>query len=345
MSLLLLFAVFAGSVLLTGLFRIYALRKGMLDTPNARSSHELPTPRGGGNAIVISFSLAALAYLLVFDHWSLNGAIALLGAGLGVALIGWIDDHGHIAARWRLLIHFCAALWACLWLNITAFPPIPVFGFEVPFGTLILIPACLYLVWLLNLYNFMDGINGIAALEAISVTVGAAVISWLAAGPGAETMQTLSLLLAAATLGFLPWNFPNAKIFMGDAGSGFIGIVLGVLSLQSVWQAPHLIWCWLILLGVFIVDATYTLIRRYRNGEHVHEAHRNHAYQYSSRLAGSHVPVTLSVAAINLCFLLPVAILVAVGFLDGAIGVLIAYTPLLLLARYFKAGNRKLQCC
>jgi len=345
MSPLAFFAVFLASALLTGLFRIYALRKGMLDTPNARSSHELPTPRGGGNAIVISFSLAALGYVFVSDLWPVNWAIALLGAGLGVALIGWIDDHGHIAARWRLLIHFGAALWACLWLNITDFPAIPIFGMDVPFGALILIPACLYLVWLLNLYNFMDGINGIAASEALSVSFGAAVITGLSATPGGETVQTLSLLLAAATLGFLPWNFPNARIFMGDAGSGFIGIVLGVLSLQSIWHAPELIWCWLILLGVFIVDATYTLLQRYRKGERLHEAHRNHAYQYSSRLAGSHVPITLSVTAINLCFLLPLAIAVALKILDGATGLLIAYIPLLLLARYFKAGDRKLQCC
>src|SRR5690606_30192313 len=102
------------------------------------------------------------------------------------------------------------------------------------------------------------------------------------------------LMLAASVLGFLAWNFPPARIFMGDAGSGFLGIALGILSLQAAWIAPTLFWAWQILLGVFVVDATFTLLRRLLRGEKVYEAHRSHAYQYASRRFGRHLPVTLA---------------------------------------------------
>lgn len=196
--------------------------------------------------------------------------------------------------------------------------------------------AAFYLVWLLNLYNFMDGIDGIASIEAITACLGAAWLYWLGGLSGAAM---LPLLLAAAVAGFLYWNFPPAKIFMGDAGSGFIGIVLGGLSLQAAWVSPPMFWCWLILLGVFIVDATYTLVRRSLRGDKVYEAHRSHAYQFASRKYGKHLPVTLTVAVLNLCWLLPVAYCVVQFGLDGALGVVIAYVPLVALAVRYRAGD------
>ena len=126
---------------------------------------------------------------------------------------------------------------------------------------------------------------------------------------------------------------------MGDAGSGFLGIVLGVLSLQAGWIAPELFWGWVILLGVFVVDATWTLLRRLLRGERVYEAHRSHAYQYASREFGRHLPVTLAVGAINLAWLLPIAAWVGLGGLDGLLGVAIAYAPLVGLALRFRAGE------
>jgi Fuc2NAc and GlcNAc transferase len=195
--------------------------------------------------------------------------------------------------------------------------------------------AAFYLVWLLNLYNFMDGIDGIASVEAICVCLGAAIIYILT---GHSDLLLLPLLLACAVAGFLFWNFPPAKIFMGDAGSGFLGIILGCLSLQGAWISSQFLWVWLILLGVFIVDATVTLIRRLIRGDKVYEAHRSHAYQFASRRVGKHLPVTSAVGVINLCWLLPVALCVVHFGLDGALGVIIAYAPLLALAFIFKAG-------
>ena len=193
------------------------------------------------------------------------------------------------------------------------------------------------LVWLLNLYNFMDGIDGIAGIEALSSTLVVGMLFLFAFDN--QGLSSLNLLMFASVIGFLVWNFPPAKIFMGDTGSGFLGLMLGALALYSSHIAAQMFWVWLIMLGVFIVDATYTLSRRLLRGEKVYEAHRSHAYQYASRKYGSHRPVTLATLMINLCWLSPWAIVVSYGTVDGAVGVLCAYVPLLWIAWYFHAGK------
>lgn len=278
--------------------------------------------------------LISLVVLGVSGLGSTAALIALGGSGGLVAIIGFMDDHGHIAARWRLLGHFLAAAWALFWLGGLA--PLNVFGWSVELGWVGAVFAAFYLVWMLNLYNFMDGIDGIASIEAISTGIGACLLYALS---GFEQLMVLPLILVMAVIGFLYWNFPPARIFMGDAGSGFLGIVLGVLSLQAAWASPQLFWCWLILLGVFIVDATFTLIRRLLRGDKVYEAHRSHAYQFASRRYGKHLPVTLGVAALNFFWLLPIALCVMLFDLDGALALLIAYVPLVGLAVAYKAGS------
>lgn len=321
------------SLFLTALLRRYALSRSLIDIPNARSSHSIPTPRGGGVSIVLSF-LLAVPFLAGAGALSWSMACALLGAGGAVAVLGFLDDHGHIAARWRLLGHFMAAAWALFWLG--GLPAVGAFGLVLDFGFLGQILAALYLVWMLNLYNFMDGIDGIASLEAICVCCGVSLIYWVS---GNEHLIWAPLLLVASVSGFFYWNFPPARIFMGDAGSGFLGIILGLLSLQAAWVSPDLLWIWLILLGVFIVDATFTLGRRLMRGDKVYEAHRSHAYQFASRRFAGHLPVTLGVAFINIGWLLPIALCVVLLGLDGAVGLCIAYIPLVVLAVKFKAGT------
>ncbi|WP_431144829.1 MraY family glycosyltransferase [Pseudomonas alvandae] len=320
------------SFFLTWVLRHYALSRSLIDVPNARSSHSAPTPRGGGVSIVLSFLVAIL--FLGEDVLAENFVIAFLGAGAGVAILGFLDDHGHVAARWRLLGHFTAAAWALFWLN--GMPAIDVANNTVSLGWLGHVLAVFYLVWMLNLYNFMDGIDGIAGIEAICACLSASLLSWLA---GFDGLLFAPMLLAAAVAGFLYWNFPPARIFMGDAGSGFVGITLGLLSMQAAWFSPKLFWVWLILLGVFIVDATVTLIRRLLRGDKVYEAHRSHAYQFASRQYRRHLPVTLMVAAINLVWLLPVAACVVLWDVDGLLALLIAYAPLVVLAVRFHAGE------
>ncbi len=335
----LLLPVVAGlSLALTGGLRRYALAHSLMDIPNSRSSHRVPTPRGGGGAIVVSF-LLALLWLAVAGLVSWHLVWALLGAGAGVALLGFLDDHGHIAARWRLFGHFAGAGWALFWLG--GLPPLMVFGHALDLAWLGDVLAAVYLVWLLNLYNFMDGIDGIASVEAVCVCLGGvASLAVSVTGEGSQAADVwLPLLLACAVAGFLFWNFPPARMFMGDAGSGFLGITLGIMSLQAAWVAPRLLWSWVILLGVFVVDATFTLLRRLLRGDKIYEAHRSHAYQRAARRCGRHLPVILGVGVINLCWLLPIALWAATGGVDGAVGLSIAYAPLVVLAIMFQAGQ------
>ncbi|AZE83020.1 Undecaprenyl-phosphate alpha-N-acetylglucosaminyl 1-phosphate transferase [Pseudomonas orientalis] len=251
-----------------------------------------------------------------------------------IAVLGFMDDHGHIAARWRLAGHFAAAAWALFWINGLA--PLNMFGWTLDLGLVGNVLAAVYIVWMLNLYNFMDGIDGIASVEAICACLGACLLYVLSGYP---QMIWLPLLLAAAVGAFLVWNFPPAKIFMGDAGSGFLGITLAFFSLQAAWVKSDFFWAWLILLGVFVVDATCTLVRRLVRGDKVYEAHRSHAYQFASRKYGKHLPVTMAVAAINVFWLLPIAAGVVLSGWDGTWALVIAYLPLIALAIKFHAGE------
>ena len=257
---------------------------------------------------------------------SAGGALAMLTfAGMG--LVGFLDDHRHVPARWRLLAHFIAAAWALYWLGGAP----PVMGAADPTWFLTGI-AVLCIVWLVNLYNFMDGIDwqtqgkpGPTEAQPIPAT-----LDWdLWLGPS---------LLLASTAGFLFWNFPPARIFLGDSGSGFLGFVLAVFCVQASWVALEVFWALAILLGVFIVDATVTLVRRKLQGRRVYEAHRSHAYQYAARKHGNHARVSLAIGVINLLWLLPLALLVGTASLDWTIGWPIAYAPLIWLAFRYKAG-------
>jgi Fuc2NAc and GlcNAc transferase len=321
------------SWLMTLILRCYALRRRLLDIPNDRSSHSLPTPRGGGVAIVVCF-FGALLFLAQMGLVGYSTCFGLLGAGVLVAVIGFADDHGHIAARWRLLGHFTAAGWGLYWLG--GLPVLTVMGQLLGLGWTGNFLALIYLVWMLNLYNFMDGIDGLASIEAVTVCLGMCLIYWWV---GTTELVWGPLILAGAVSGFLCWNFPPARIFMGDAGSGFLGITLGGMALWAGAAKVEFLWSWLILLGFFIVDATVTLLRRLLQGKKIYQAHRSHAYQRASRAFGSHKKVTLFVGAINLFWLLPVAALVASDLIDGFLALGSAYLPIVFLVLKFGAGR------
>jgi Fuc2NAc and GlcNAc transferase len=259
----------------------------------------------------------------------------MLGGGICVVLIGFIDDHKHVAVGLRLLAHFVGAIWALYWLG--GFPPLVIFGVVLNLGWVGDLLAVVSLVWLLNLYNFMDGIDGIASIEAITICMGASLLYLIQ--DGSQSFWLPPLLLAFAVMGFFFWNFPQAKIFMGDAGSGFIGFMLGLFSIQSAWEFTGMFWVWVILLGVFIVDATLTLFQRVINGEAFYKAHRKHAYQVAVSQYGSHKAVSLSIGVINLFWLLPVAYLVSIQWIDGVLGVIIAFIPLVGLFLHFRVNS------
>lgn len=337
------------SIALTGWFRRYALKGGLLDVPNERSSHATPTPRGGGVAIVIAVlvSLPILGLLQVAEWRVVKG---LMAAGILAAAIGYADDRA-LAPLWmRLLVQFAAAASVIVYVGYDpVLRAIPALTSIAWIGAVLTV---LYLVWMLNLTNFMDGIDGIASVEAISICVGTALCVLVAATvvdplADATTMGVALLrrdsaiavaaIIAAAALGFLRWNWPPAKIFMGDAGSGFLGVLLGALSLIAGRVQPDLMWSCAILAGVFVVDATTTLFRRVARREKFYQAHRSHAYQHATQRYG-HLHVTVTVALINVCWLLPWALLAAKGTLNGAVALALAYIPLLAAALRFRAG-------
>jgi Fuc2NAc and GlcNAc transferase len=305
------------SVLLTGAARAYALRRALLDIPNERSSHSVPTPRGGGLAIAITLAVA-VTLLGLSGSLPREVAWALLGGGALVAGIGWWDDHRHVAPRWRVVVHVLAAIWAVYCLG--GLSKLMLGNGAWNLGWIGSLLAVIAIVWLINLYNFMDGIDGLAGLEAVTVGLsGTALLWWV----GSSGLALVAALVAMSCAGFLWWNWPPAKIFMGDVGSGLLGYCFAVLALagEKSGQLPAAVW--LVLLGVFVVDATFTLISRVLAGERWYTAHRSHAYQRSVQLGYSHRRITLAVGIINVLILFPLAVLATAypGTLPWSVGV------------------------
>jgi Fuc2NAc and GlcNAc transferase len=314
---------------MTAWLRQYAIDRRMVDVPNPRSSHRVTTPRGGGGAIVLA-TVAALAWW----SWAIASpslAVALV-CGVVVAAIGFADDHRPVPALTRLIGHSLSAIVAVFGLSLDRFDGAGATGFWIIVAAL----AIVFVVWLINLTNFMDGIDGIAGVHTITVcAAGAALARMLAPGSG---LWFEPAVLGAASIGFLIWNWPPARVFMGDVGSGFVGFMVAIFTLRAAIVSPVLGWCWLILSGVFIVDATLTLARRTARGDRLFEAHRSHAYQHLA-LAWGHRPVTLLAGAITVGWLTPMAMLVALEYVNGMTGLVLAYLPLTAGAALFGAGS------
>jgi Fuc2NAc and GlcNAc transferase len=334
MQLISLAAIVLLSGLLTGLIRAYAIRAKLVDVPNQRSSHTVPTPRGGGLAIAL-ISLVTLSWFTIKFDGS-PGTWGIIAGAFLVALVSWLDDHMDLSARWRILVHFAAAT-ICVW-SLGSLPTLHVLNHAINPGMFGNILAVLTLVWFTNLYNFMDGIDGIAGIEAVTVFTTLAVL--LAIFSPGTPWQTWCLVLSAATLGFLVWNIPTARIFMGDCGSAFLGFVLGAMMLATSHVDEVYLWVVLILMAVFITDSTLTLARRFFRGEKVYLAHRDHGYQHAALEHRSHLKVSLAIGAINLFWLGPIAALVMTRSLAGSLGILIAYFPLLLLGLRYRSGTK-----
>jgi Fuc2NAc and GlcNAc transferase len=314
------------------LMRGYAGRR-LLDRPTSRSSHARPTPRGGGAAIV-ALHLATVAGAVAAGLLPVT-VLLVLAAGLPVALVGFLDDHGGVAPRWRLLAHAAAAAWVVGCLG--GLPPLD-FGLgPIDLGWPGAGVLVLYLVWFLNLFNFMDGIDGLAAGEAIFMALAGAGLGACAGGglPGALP----ALLLAAAASGFLAWNWPPARIFLGDVGSGYLGFALGAIATWTVATGRLTAWTWVILGGAFLADATVTLVVRARAGAGLAVAHRTHAYQRLSRRWRGHRPVTLAYLAVSGSWLLPWAWVATRWPGLGAAATFVALIPLFVLAARLGAGR------
>lgn len=316
----------------TAAMRRWALRRSLVDVPNARSSHTRPTPRGGGVAIVGAFIAAATAWAALGDDAARAIWLAVVPPGLAVAAVGFRDDLRPLPARVRLAVHGAAAAWL-VW-RLGGLPPVHALGAVADWGVAGHLLAVVAVVWVLNLYNFMDGIDGIAGAQAVFVAGASALLG----GPQSAAFAPL-LALAAASAGFLALNWPPARIFMGDAGSGFLGFALAGLLLANHAAQPASIWLPVILLAVFLADATVTLARRVARGESPHAAHRSHAYQRLARRWGGHRPVTVAVCAVNLGWLLPLAWLAAARPAWALPLALVAVVPLLAAAWAVGAGR------
>jgi Fuc2NAc and GlcNAc transferase len=228
--------------------RRYALRRQMLDTPNRRSSHTAPRPRGLG----IGFALCLFAWTLA-SFWLFPSDsqlwCALSGGGLLVGAVGWLDDRKGLPSWLRLLFYGLASAWAVAWLG--GLPDLRLGTVSVPLGAFGYPLAWVGVFTLTNIYSFMDGIDGLAAAEGIFVTVAAGTFLFLS---GVQGLALFCWVFGAALCGFIPWNWAPAKGFMGDVGSNFLGFTIAVLAIASEGRhsLPALIW--VLLLGVFVVD-------------------------------------------------------------------------------------------
>ena len=318
---------------LTQLTLRFLTSKGLLVVPSQRSSHRQPKPQGGGISIVLILfiSLYALDYLEIVQK---DQFLYFLIPGLIVAVIGLFDDFWGVNPVVRISIHFLSAIIGILLIG--GFPVLNFFGNQVDLGLLGIILGIIYIVWMVNLYNFMDGIDGLASLEAISVLLAFSVIYFSLLE--VYLFPYLLVVISFSVLGFFILNFPKSKIILGDVGSTFLGLIIALISIYSSFSFPDFFWIWLILLGVFLVDSTFTLVVRIFRGEKFYLAHSSHAYQKIARKLDSHVLTTLLILLINLLWLFPIAFLVAYQKIEGILGVLIAYFPLIFIVYYLDAG-------
>jgi Fuc2NAc and GlcNAc transferase len=322
------------SALLTHVVRKLAICGGLVDVPNARSSHVRSTPRGGGIAIVVT-SLAGFWALVAMHSLELSSAAALSLGGLLVAGVGLLDDRAPVKPVVRLAVHVCAAVLGLIILG--GMPDFVVGDVRISFGWFGYVLGTVGIVWCVNLFNFMDGIDGLAGSEAVFVLGAGGLLAGLFGG--ADTVMAASLVLAAGVLGFLVWNWPPARIFLGDVGSGYLGYCIGLLAVMSAWTSPTGWYLWSILGALFFADATTTLLQRARRGVRLSEAHRTHAYQRLARRWGTHRAVTLASIATNVTWLLPLAVACAMRPDHAAWLAAVAVTSLMIVAWIAGAGT------
>ncbi|HEY9110771.1 MAG TPA: glycosyltransferase family 4 protein [Rhodanobacteraceae bacterium] len=290
------------SVLVTWLALVYAHRRGLLDQPGKRRSHTQPTPRGGGLGIVAAVVLVGVPAWSAFDRfvpWMQPAAFAV--AALAVALIGWRDDHAPLPVMPRLLVHTGAALLVGAAVLAAHAPHDP----QDWWILLLLVPV---LVGFINAHNFMDGIDGILGQQGLFAMLGLGVLAvWL----GHVGIAALAFATATGCLGFLVFNLPPAKIFMGDVGSGALGLAIGAVAALLVQRNPAMFWACAILPSAFLVDSGLTLARRILSGQRWYAPHRQHLYQWLVRVNWSHARTDVAYMIWNLAVVAPLAWLAA----------------------------------
>jgi UDP-N-acetylmuramyl pentapeptide phosphotransferase/UDP-N-acetylglucosamine-1-phosphate transferase len=278
------------SWLLTGAATWYASRAGLLDHPGQRHSHRLPTPRGGGAGLVATLVLVTtvLAPAAAPAYW----VACILPGMIVLAITGWWDDHRSLSVRLRFFIQLAVTVYLLGCLSA--------YGWTG--GWVVMTLGGLYVLWMTNLYNFMDGSNGMAGLQGV---FAASVLAWLFGHAGETQSSLLSLLLAAACAGFLPWNLGRARVFMGDVGSLALGFVFAALVLHGIGTGAFPVPVGLLVMLLFLADASLTLLSRVMRGERWYNPHRQHLYQRMIARGWSHGRVALFYQAVNLVLIVP----------------------------------------
>lgn len=276
----------------------YAHRRRMLDEPGRRRSHAVPTARGGGIAI-IAVLLAGVLLLVAGGRIGTGVGLAFCVGLALVAGIGWVDDHRPLSAGSRLLVHFIAAT------LVVAFLPEAEAARDPPTSWLLRVLQVVGLAAAINFWNFMDGINGLVASQSAWAAGCAAVLLALA---GCDGWALAAVMLAAATLAFLPFNFPRARIFLGDVGSGGLGFACGALLLLAHGVGAVSIWSVMAIVSVLMFDAGLTLLSRMARGRRWYTPHREHLYQWLVRSGSSHTGVTALFFSWNLMIVLPLVL-------------------------------------
>jgi UDP-N-acetylmuramyl pentapeptide phosphotransferase/UDP-N-acetylglucosamine-1-phosphate transferase len=299
-------ATWASASILTWWAVRYARERRLLDLPGQRRSHSVPTPRGGGIAIVVAILACGLLPAIVSGTAGFPVPAGLIAAAVAaIALVGWLDDHGGLSARLRFLVHCIAAALLFAAPLMLLFAPQAQGEVAASPGLAIVAAATVTLgiVWSVNLHNFMDGIDGLLTLQVLFVFCALAV---LLIGFGDSTQGRQLLVWAAACAGFLPFNFPRARIFMGDVGSGALGLLVAVALLWQVGTPGIAGASGLVLCSAFVTDATCTLLLRMLRGRRWYSAHREHLYQWLVRRGRSHARTVTLYMAWNLLIVLPV---------------------------------------
>lgn len=254
-------------------------------------------------------------------------------AALGIALVGFIDDHISLKPRTRLIVQSMAA--ALVVSAVNGLPALTFFGWQLDLAWFGYLLAWLGVIWFINLYNFMDGIDGLAAGEAVVVCLFMALFHYLVGGVVVCQFDPATGDFGG---GLLVLEFSARQDLYGRWWQRISWLDAGFLMLLDAASAPQFLWAWLVMLGVFVVDATWTLLNRFRLKCRLSQAHRTHAFQYAARRWQSHRNVTLAVLLINSLWLAPIAVMIVLGQLDGVSGLVIAYLPLAFLAYHLNAG-------
>ena len=326
-SVTLLVSAFIFSFYGTKYYVAYAQTINSVVSPNSRSLHDVPTPSGAGIVFSFVFIVLVAALWIVAAIDTDLASLLVLGGGIAT-IVGYIDDRQNISQSTKLLIQGCLAAWI-----LYCFDGKPLIDLPTTPRALDLAVSWIALVWLMNLYNFIDGIDGMAASGALFICATAVIALLIALI--ADPVTIVFGVLAACILGFLIFNWPPAKVFMGDAGSLFLGFVFCTLIARTIGNNQISLWTWLTIFGYFAADTTTTTLLRFVLVKKWYQGHRSHAYQNLARIWGSHRKVLWQVIAYHAIWLLPLAIWSVYDPARAPLSTLLAFAPSVLWALRF----------